>query len=139
MHTNMGNSDSDTAGKNSFVKYYNYHYTSLNKTEIARLRTQYKIVEVEWLDMVTINSKIFGDPYFANSPHKQKVIHDIVHSYLHDKDTNIYKQTDYLCNEKEKMCICNTHADDFRKIYEGINYKPNTPYIGWCKKPGDNF
>uniref|UniRef100_A0A6C0HYE0 Uncharacterized protein n=1 Tax=viral metagenome TaxID=1070528 RepID=A0A6C0HYE0_9ZZZZ len=31
--------------------------------------------------------------------------------------------TDYLCNERERICICNTHAEDFRKIYEGINYR----------------
>ena len=49
--------------------------------------------------------------------------------YMNDKDEHnghIYKRTDYLCNEKEKVCICNTHAEDFRKIYEGINYRQNT-------------
>lgn len=29
--------------------------------------------------------------------------------YLNNKDKAIYKKTDYLCN---------THADDFRKIYK---------------------
>ena len=39
----------------------------------------------------------------------------------------------------KKICICNIHADDFRKIYDGINYKQNTKYISWCKKYKDNF
>lgn len=59
--------------------------------------------------------------------------------YLNDKDKSIYKKTDYLCNKKEKFCICNTHADDFRKIYDGINYSPNIKYVSWCKKENDNF
>jgi DNA-directed RNA polymerase beta subunit len=43
------------------------------------------------------------------------------------------KKTDYLCNEKEKVCICNTHAEDFRKIYDGVYYKPDQKYISWFK------
>ena len=63
----------------------------------------------------------------------------MVEFYLNDKDKEIYKKTDYLCNEKEKLCICNTHADDFRKIYDGINYKQNIKYISWCKNIKINF
>ena len=62
--------------------------------------------------------------------------------YLNDRDENdkhIYKKTDYLCDEREKVCICNTHAEDFRKIYEGINYRQNTKYISWCKKRDNKF
>ena len=51
--------------------------------------------------------------------------------YFNHKDKPIYKKTDYLCNKKEKVCICNTHAADFRKIYDGINYKPKDKYISW--------
>lgn len=53
--------------------------------------------------------------------------------YLQHEDKEIYKKTDYLCNETEKVCICNTHAEDFRRIYDGINYKPNDKYISWYK------
>lgn len=49
--------------------------------------------------------------------------------YLNHEDKAIYKKTDYLCNEKEKICICNIHADDFRRIYDGINYKKDDKYI----------
>ncbi len=51
--------------------------------------------------------------------------------YLTHKDSEIYKKTDYLCNQKEKICICNTHADDLRKIYDGINYKENVKFISY--------
>jgi hypothetical protein len=57
--------------------------------------------------------------------------------YLNDKDEHnihIYKMTDYLCNDKERVCICNTHADDFRKIYQGVNYNKNKKYISWLEK-----
>ena len=84
-----------------------------------------------------VKYKIFGDDYFT--PLKTYVINNMVDFYLNDKDKEIYKKTDYLCNEKEKICICNIHADDFRKIYDGINYKQNIKYISWCKKYKDNF
>jgi len=46
----------------------------------------------------------------------------------------IYQKTDYLCSEKERICVCNFHAEDFRKIYSGINYKQGNKYISWIKK-----
>ena len=84
--------------------------------------------------LVKLDYKIFDDDYFTQ---KKYVINNMVDFYLNDKDKGIYKKTDYLCNEKEKLCICNAHADDFRKIYDGINYKPNVKYIDWCKKVND--
>jgi hypothetical protein len=59
--------------------------------------------------------------------------------YLNDKDESIYKKTEYLCNEKEQICICNNHAETFRKIYDGINYRPKLKYISWCKKDNEHF
>jgi hypothetical protein len=44
---------------------------------------------------------------------------------------DIYKKTNYLCHIKEKVCICNEHANDLRKIYDGIHYKPDEKYISW--------
>ena len=58
--------------------------------------------------------------------------------FINDKDKAIYEKTDYLCNEKERLCICNTNAENFRKIYDGINYKENKKYISWCKKLTDS-
>ena len=37
------------------------------------------------------------------------------------------------------MCICNTHASDFRKMYEANKYQQNKTYISWCKKVEDKF
>jgi hypothetical protein len=127
---------SDSLTNNS-EKYIECQFTLLNDNEITHIRTNYKVVDVDWLDASKVKHKIFGDDYFT--PLKTYVINNMVDFYLNDKDKEIYKKTDYLCNEKEKICICNIHADDFRKIYDGINYKQNTKYISWCKKYKDNF
>lgn len=120
-------------------KYHNSHYTKINDNEIKRLRTCYKVVDVDRLDSIIVNNKIFDDDYFIKSPQKKYVINNMVEFYLNDKDNQIYKKTDYLCNEKEKICICNIHADDFKKMQDGINYRQNTKYISWCKKYNDKF
>ena len=55
----------------------------------------------------------------------------MVNHFLTHKDKGIYKKkTNYLCNQKEKLCICNTHANDFRKIYDGEKYS-NDIYVAW--------
>ena len=127
---------SDSLTNNS-EKYIECQFTLLDNNEITHIRTNYKVVDVDRLDASKVKSKIFGDDYFT--PLKTYVINNMVDFYLNDKDKEIYKITDYLCNEKEKICICNIHADDFRKIYDGINYEQNTKYISWCKKYKDNF
>ena len=92
------------------------------------------MIDVNWLDRTEVNSKMFNDEYFKNSPEKKEIINNMLGYYLNDKDKQIYKKTDYLCNEREKMCICNIHAADFRKIYDGKNHYPDLKYISWCKK-----
>ena len=59
--------------------------------------------------------------------------------YIYNKNREIYKKTDYLCNEREKVCICNTHAEDFRKIYDGINYKKGDKYISLFQNNNVDF
>ena len=128
--------------KNNDNKYHNTFYTSLNEEEIQRIRKDYKVIDIDWLDSILVNSKMFNDEYFIKLPKKKEVINKMLEHYLNDKDKynkHIYKITDYLCNEKEKICICNTHAEDFRKIYEGINYRQNIKFISWCKKYNDKF
>lgn len=104
------------------------YYTSLDDEKIADLKNNYKIIEVDYLHPVLVRSKIFNDETFSQ---KKAVLDEMMKYYLQHKDKEIYKKTDYLCNEKEKICICNTHAEDFRRIYDGINYKPNDKYISW--------
>jgi len=75
---------------------------------------------------------MFDDTFFL-IPQKKDIVNNMLDYYLNHKDRPIYKKTEYLCNEKEKICICNIHADDFRKIYDGINYESNKKYISWFK------
>ena len=118
------------------TKYHNSHYASLNDEEIQNIRKNYKVIDVDWLDHTLVNSKMFNDDYFVKSPKKKEVVNNMLEHYLNDKDdnTHIYKITDYLCNQRERICICNTQASDFRKLYEGINYRKETKYISWCEK-----
>ena len=72
---------------------------------------------------------------FGNTlPPKKDIVNNMLEYYLNHKDIEIYKKTEYLCNVKEKVCICNTHADDLRKVYDGVNYKSNEKYISWFIK-----
>ena len=107
---------------NLITNNYSDLFTILNDNTLQHIKSYYKVIDVECLDTILVNSKMVNDEY-----------------YLNDKDNSIYKKTDYLCNEKEKICICNIHAEDFRKIYDGINYKKDKKYISWCKKYNDHF
>ncbi len=82
---------------------------------------------------------MFSDKYFNATPIKMEIVNNMLGYYLNHQDKQIYKKTDYLCNEREKICICNIHADDFRKIYDEINYKPGKKYISWIRKINAHF
>jgi hypothetical protein len=114
------------------VRSYLYRFTGIDEENIAYLRNNYKIIDVDYLDTNLVHSKMFGDNFFI-LPQKKDIVNNMLDYYLTHKDKAIYKKTDYLCNAKERLCICNTHADDFRKIYDGINYKSNDKYISWFK------
>jgi hypothetical protein len=125
--------------QNKVVEEYNDIYTTLDNNTKNKIREQYKVIDVDWLDPIIINSTIFGDEYFTKLPKKKEIINIMLDYYLNHKDRGIYKKTDYLCNKKEKICICNTHAEDFRKIYERNNYEEGKKYISWCKKIKEPF
>ena len=116
-------------------------FLTLKPDEIKELRESYKIIDVDWLDRTQVEYQIFGDKYFEenDNKHKKQIVSDMLDYYLTHKDKPIYKKTDYLCNRKEKICICNVHAHDFRKIYDGINYKPEDTYVSWIKKSNEPF
>lgn len=105
-------------------------FTGIDEEKISYVRNNYKIIDVDYLDPILVHSKMFGDDFFI-LPQKKDIVSDMLKYYINHRDKRIYKKTDYLCNEKEKVCICNTHAEDFRKIYDGVNYKPNKKYISW--------
>ena len=120
MGNNMGNN------KNDF-------FTGIDEENISYIRNNYKIIDVDYLDPILVNYKMFGDNFFK-LPLKKDIVKNMLEYYLNHQDKEIYKKTDYLCNTKEKVCICNTHAEDFRRIYDGVNYKPNEKYISWFTK-----
>ena len=118
---------------------YKDFFTSLSDSKIEQIRKSYKVIDVPYLDPIKVNYTMFADKYFQNNPGKEEIINNMLDFYLSHKDKPIYKKTDYLCNEKEKICICNTHAEDFRKIYDEQNYKPGEKYISWIRRKKDHF
>lgn len=114
-------------------------FTLLSDAKIETIRATYKVIDVPYLDPIKVNYKMFADNYFQKNPGKEEIINNMLDFYLSRNDAPIYKKTDYLCNEKEKICICNTNAEDFRKIYEEQNYKPGKKYISWIRQQKDHF
>ena len=112
---------------------FNDFYTGLNEEILVDLKNNYKIIYVDYLDPDLVYSKMYDNNSFL-LPRKKNIINNMLEYYLNHKDRSIYKKTDYLCNEKEKVCICNIHAVDLRKIFDGVNYKPDQKYISWFKK-----
>jgi len=106
------------------------YFTNIDEEKISYLRNNYKIIDVDYLHPTLVHSKIFADEAFTS---KQKIVNDMLNYYLKHADKEIYQKTNYLCNEKEKICICNNHANDLRKIYDGINYKPDEKYISFIQ------
>lgn len=124
---------------NIIVEDYNDVIRTLYNEKIQEIRQNYKVIDVDWLDRTLVHSSMFADKYFVKTPEKKVIIHNMLDYYLNHEDKPIYKKLDYLCNAKEKICICNTHAEDFRKIYDGVNYKQGNKYISWCKKNKENY
>jgi hypothetical protein len=121
-------------GNYEFIDMYRDEFTSLDNKEIHRIRENYKVIDVAWLDETTVHSQMSGDKYFEDSPAKKIIVNNMVSYYLNHKDAEIYKKTDYICSQKAGVCVCNTNADAFRKIYNGENYDKKYRYIGWHKK-----
>lgn len=117
-------------------KIYIDLHRKLIPCEIEELRKNYKIIDVDWLNVDLVKEKMCGDEYFEENKYEDKkiIVNNILDYYLTHKNKLIYEKTDYLCNQEERICICNSHADDFRKIYDGINYKQNDYFISWIKK-----
>lgn len=124
---------------NTNKKNYTDLYTSLDNKEIEDIRSNYKIIEVDYLNPVIVRSAIFADEFFTKSPLKNNIINNMLEYYLNHPDKHIYKKTDYLCNRKEKICICNIHAKDFRKIFDKKYFKEDDKYISWIKIYNEPF
>lgn len=139
----MGNSFVTTENYNNNDEKYTDSYKMLKNHEISKIREQYDVIDVAWLSIDNVHYQMGGDKYFDksnsdNSKTKEEIINSMLVYYLTCQDRAIYKKTDYLCNEREKFCICNTHADDFRKIYNG-NYKEGDKFISWFREKKHRF
>jgi len=126
---------------NSNKQCYNDFYTSLDNKQIEYIRSNYKIIEVPYLNPIIVRSAIFADPFFSHNTLKTDIINNMLDFYFKHPDKHIYQKTDFLCNEKERVCICNIHANDFRKIYDNNNFKEHDKYISWfkCSEPTSNY
>jgi len=111
---------------------FNDVFTGIDEEIMVDLRNNYNILYVDYLDPDLVHAKMYDRKTFV-LPRKKEIVNNMLEYYLNHKDSEIYKKTEYLCNEKEKLCICNTHADDLRKIYDGAHYIPNKKYISWFK------
>lgn len=107
-------------------------FTVVDEEIMVDLKNNYKILDVDYLDTDLVHAKMYDRTAFV-LPRKKEIVNNMLEYYLNHKDSEIYKKTEYLCNEKEKICICNTHADDLKKIYDGAYYIPNKKYISWFK------
>ena len=112
-------------------KQCNDFFTHIDEEKIQYLRNNYKIIDVDYLEPILVRSKMFGDDYFKLQ--KKDAVNNMLDYYLNHKDKAIYEKTNYLCDKKEKICICNQHANDLRKIFDGINYKQDEKYTSWFK------
>lgn len=118
---------------------YTDNFSTINSEQINEIRKNYKVIDIDFLSSINVNYQMFRDNYFNSNPQKIQVVTEMLDYYLSHPDKPIYKKTDYLCNEKEQICICNTYAHDFRKIYDGINYKPENNYVSWIRKSKEPF
>jgi len=119
-------------GNNIQCSKSNDFFTVVDEEIIVDLKNNYTILYVDYLDADLVHAKMYDRNAFV-LPRKKEIVNNMLEYYLNNKESEIYNKTEYLCNEKEKICICNSHADDFRKIYDGVNYKPNKKYISWFK------
>jgi len=107
------------------------HFTNLDQENLTNIKNNFQIIYVDYLDPDLVHAGMYDKNAFI-LPRTKNIVNNMLEYYLNHEDRAIYKKTDYLCNEKEKVCICNTHAEDLRKIYDVI-YKPGDKYISWFK------
>jgi len=106
-------------------------FISLSNSGEQEIKKEYKIIRVDWLHPKLVKLEMEKEKYSDISIDKELMIENMLDYYLNHTDKSIYKKTDYLCNKTEKVCICNTHAQDLRKIYDGIHYDPGEKFISW--------
>lgn len=148
----MGNTFANTIGSsnqdkiaigeniNEIKSEYEDKFWSITDSEISDIKTDYKVIGVDWFNEGLIVNKVNQDEYFNANPKKKEVVNQMVKYYQNHKEKEILtQQTDFLCSRKERVCICNLNADNFRKIYLRQNYKPDDKFVSWIKKTKEPF
>jgi hypothetical protein len=121
---------------NNLSNKYTSSYWTLDNEEIKKIRKNYDIIDVDYLDPILT---MYNARWINKLDEKRlNITKELLDYHLEEKNAKIYEKTNYLCNRKERICICNTHANDLRKIFDGINYKEET-YVNWIKKTNDPF
>ena len=61
---NIINSDKKKIDSENIKNVYNDTFWSTTETEIANIKTDYKVIEVDWFNEELINYEMFADEYF---------------------------------------------------------------------------
>lgn len=136
----MGNTN-----KKTFTDETHRYYVSLhqNSNEVKNIRNMHTVIDVDYFTTLKPETKIVVEvlPEKQLDPEELKTrrAFDMVDFCFKNELERDYQKIDYVCNEKERLCVCNTHADDFRKIYNGQNYKEGRVLVAWVSKKGDRF
>lgn len=121
-------------------KIYTDTFTSINDDEIKHIKENYTIINVNLIASDLVHENIAKNNFFIENPEKIEIVNDMLNYYLTQNHTYVYqKKTELLCNEKERICMCNIYAAKYRKILEGINYKKDKKYISWIREINDPF
>jgi len=100
----------------------------LTNMELSAIQKECKVIYVPSFDYYQINLKMFGDEYLETTMNQKKVVDSMLFYYSRHREIDLFKRTDYICNEKEKICICNKGAEDLRKLYLDA---PKEKTISW--------
>jgi hypothetical protein len=117
---------------NSNKPKYEHTHRNMNDEDIEEIK-KYKIINTNILDEYIINQLILTDEYFNKYPVKSKVVNNMLNYCLQHEEKEIFKRTDYICNKRIKVCICNNQADYFRRM-ANKNITEGKQNISWCKK-----
>jgi len=123
-----------TMGNPFSVASHTDRYSTLSHTEVNELRCNYDIFYIDWLDRSQIITAMqTNHSILSNTAQKQRVLQNMMDYYVNRTDTRVYDMTDYICDETSRMCICNTHADDFKKIYDKSQneFRTSKTYVSW--------
>jgi hypothetical protein len=119
---------------NKPINKYTDIYCNITEVEIGELRKKNKVVDVFWLEPEIIKLQMEKDEYFQEKPKQKDSINNMLAYYKNHRDYPIYKQTEYLCDVQNRICICNIHAEELRNLYGQKEYKDTNKFISWITK-----